>query len=84
MRTVKETVVEAEKFSDDEDDEFSDDEPEVVKEVVYVPGTLLAQLGVQSVEGKKVEIIANITKDGSLQITARSGATVVKGDIVSA
>lgn len=83
-RTVKETVVEAEKFSDDEDDEFSDDEPEVVKEVVYVPGTLLAQLGVTNVEGKKVEIIANITKDGSLQITARSGATVVKGDVVSA
>lgn len=83
-RTIKETVVEAEKFSDEEDEDYSDEEPEVIKEVVYKPGELLAQLGLAQVADGKIEIIANITKDGTLQVTARSGECVVKGDITSA
>ncbi|KAG7814157.1 hypothetical protein KL921_000431 [Ogataea angusta] len=79
-RQVKETVVEAEKFSDDEDSE--EEEPEVVKSVHYVPGTLLAQMALRGVgEGSSVEVIVNINKDGKLQLVGRSGDKVVKGEI---
>lgn len=79
-RTVKETTIEAEKFSDDEDEEYSDEEPEIVREVVYKPGELLAQLAVKSAKDK-VEVIIDINKEGKLTVTARSGATVVKGEV---
>lgn len=79
-RTVEETIIEAEKYSDDEDDEYSDEEPEVVKKVVYKPGQLLGQLLVPKAEGK-VEVVLDINKDGKLSIIARSGASTVKGEI---
>ncbi|GME78313.1 unnamed protein product [Ambrosiozyma monospora] len=82
-RTIKETVIEAEKYSDDEDSE--EEEPEIVKELKYIPGELLGQLAVRGAgKGNKVEVIVNITRDGKLQITARSGAVVVKGEVQSA
>ncbi|KAH3662120.1 hypothetical protein OGAPHI_006301 [Ogataea philodendri] len=78
-RKVKETVIEAEKFSDDEDSE--EEEPEIVKTVHYVPGQLLAEMALRGVgKGSSVEVIANITKDGKLQFIARSGEKVVKGE----
>ncbi|ODV84280.1 hypothetical protein CANARDRAFT_29167 [[Candida] arabinofermentans NRRL YB-2248] len=83
-RTIKETVIESEKLSDDEEeeDDYSDEEPDVVKELVYIPGQLLGQLAIRGVgSGNEVEVIVNINKDGKLQITARSGEVVVKGEI---
>ncbi|GMG37302.1 unnamed protein product [Ambrosiozyma monospora] len=62
-----------------------EEEPEIVKELKYVPGELLGQLAVRGAgKGNKVEVIVNITRDGKLQITARSGAVVVKGEVQSA
>lgn len=84
-RTVKETVIEAEKYSDDEDDEYSDEEPEVKKEVVYVPGTHLALLPIKDLKpNSKLEVIVNITQDGTLHVSGRElrpGSVAVKGEI---
>lgn len=83
-RTIKETVLEVEKFSDDEEDDEEDeeDEAEIVKEVEYVPGTLLGKMTLNGVgSGKKVDVIVQINKDGKLHLTARSGSVVVKGEV---
>lgn len=84
-RTVKETVIEAEKYSDDEEDDYSDEEPEVKKEIVYVPGTLLAQLPIKDLKpNSKLEVIVNITHDGTLHVSGRElkqGSVAVKGEI---
>ncbi|CDK28620.1 unnamed protein product [Kuraishia capsulata CBS 1993] len=81
-RHVKETVVEAEKYSDDEEDDYSDEEPEVVKSVEYKPAELLAELVLPQVgAGSKVEVILSIDRENKLKITARSGAVVVSGTV---
>ena len=70
---------EAKDPEDDEDsEEWSDDEPEVVREKKYVPGQQLIELGVKGVE-KGVEIVFNVNKDAVLRVTVRdlkSGAVV--------
>ncbi|KAG0673900.1 Hsp70 protein that interacts with Zuo1p [Pichia californica] len=82
QRTIKETVLEVEKFSDDEDDEDEEEEAEIVKEVEYIPGTLLGKMVLDGVtSGSKVEVIVQINKDGKLHLTARSGSVVVKGEV---
>lgn len=72
-RSIKETVIEPEVYSDaDEDD--SEEEPEIIKELEYVPGSLLGKIDLASVgSGKTVEVILNITKDGKLNFAARAG-----------
>ncbi|ODQ80996.1 hypothetical protein BABINDRAFT_170707 [Babjeviella inositovora NRRL Y-12698] len=78
-RSIKETVLEAEVYSDDEE-AYSDEEPEVRRDVVYVPGTKLAELALKGVSAK-VEVVVNITRDGTLTVSARevkTGAVAVK------
>ncbi|ODV94763.1 hypothetical protein PACTADRAFT_17447 [Pachysolen tannophilus NRRL Y-2460] len=81
-RTVKETTIEPEKQSGDEDDEeeYSDEEPETIREVVYVPGEKLADLALKGANGE-VEVILDINKDGKLTVSGRSGDVTVKGSI---
>lgn len=87
-RTVKETVVEPEPLLEDESEPESDDEPEVKKEVVYVAGEQLARLALVDLKpNAKLEVIINITHDGTLHLTGRElkqGAVPVKGEIKSA
>lgn len=85
-RTIKETVVEREPESDEEEDsDESDDEPEIKKEVVYVAGDLLAKLALTDLKpNSKVEVIVNITQNGTLHLTGRElkqGSVAVKGEI---
>lgn len=77
-RSIKETVIEPEVYSDaDEDD--SEEEPEVIKELEYVVGSLLGKIDLAGVgSGKTVDVIINITKDGKLQFAARSGDKIAK------
>lgn len=84
--TIKETIVEPEKYSDDEEDEEDEEEePEVIKEVEYVPGTLLGKMVLNGVgSGKKVDVIVQIDKDGKMRLTGRSGNIVVKGEVSQA
>lgn len=80
-RTIKETVIEPEQYSDDEEDS-EEEEPEIIKEVEYVPGTLIAKMSLKAVgAGKEVEAIVQINRDGKMHLTGRSGNVVVKGDI---
>lgn len=80
-RTIKETVVEPEQFSDDEE-ESEEEEPEVIRSVEYVPGTLLAKMTLNGVgAGKTVEAVIQIDKEGKLHLTGRSGDVVVKGEV---
>lgn len=70
--------------AEDEEDseEWSDDEPEVVREKHYKLATKLMELGVKDVT-KGLEIIFNINRDAVLKVTARdlkSGA-VVQGQL---
>lgn len=82
-RNVKETVIEADPLSDEEDSE--EEEPEIIKEVEYLPGSLLAQVGLKGLgAGKKVDVIVNINKDGKLEVTARSGDKVEKAAVAQA
>lgn len=89
-RGIKETVVEAPKYSDDEEDEeeYSDEEPEIKREVVYEAGSLLAKLALKDLKpNAKVEVTVNITQNGTLHVSGRElkqGAGVVKGEVVSA
>lgn len=81
--TVKETTLEPE-AADDEDDEYSDEEPEVVREKHIIPGTKLAELAVRDVQADKVEITFNITKEGVFTVSAkesRQGSVAFKGEI---
>lgn len=83
-RTIKETVVEPEQYSDEEEDS-EEEEPEIVKEVEYVPGTLLAKIVLQGVgSGKTVDVIVNIDREGKMHLTARSGDVAVSGTISQA
>lgn len=83
-RSIKETVVEPEQYSDDEEDS-EEEEPEIIREVEYIPGTLLAKIALTGVKAQsKVDIIAQINRDGKMHLTARSGAVVVKGEITPA
>lgn len=88
-RTVKETIIDPEPLSEDEEDseDESDDEPEIKKEVVYVAGDLLAKLVLTELKPNvKLEIIINITQNGTLHLTGRElkqGAVAVKGEIKS-
>lgn len=85
QRTVKETVLEKEPTSDSDLDLDSDDEPDVKREVVFVPGTLLSRLVVSDLKPEStVEVIVNITQNGVLHVTARElrqGAAPVTGEI---
>jgi len=89
-RTVKETVIEAEKSSDPEDseDDYSDDEPEIKKEIVYEAGDLLAELSLKDLKpNSKLEVTVNITQNGTLHLSGRElkqGSVAVKGEITSA
>lgn len=84
-RTVKETVVEPEPTSEDDSDEDSDEEPEVKREVVYVAGEKLASLVLTDLKpDSKLEVIVNITQNGTLHLTGRElkqGGVVVKGEV---
>ena len=55
------------------------------KEIVYVPGTLLAQLPIKDLKpNSKLEVIVNITHDGTLHVSGRElkqGSVAVKGEI---
>lgn len=83
-RSIKETVVEPEQYSDEEEDS-EEEEPEVIKEVEYLPGTLLAKMVLNGVgSGKKVDVIVQIDREGKMHLTGRSGDVVVKGEISQA
>lgn len=77
-RSIEETVIEPEVYSDaDEDD--SEEEAEIVKELVYVTGSSLGKIDLVGVgAGKTVDVILNITKDGKLHFAARSGDKIAK------
>lgn len=82
--TIVEKTVEPEAKEENDDDEsdWSDDEPEIIREKVYTLGAKLMDLGIKDVKGG-VEIAFNLNKDGQLRVTARdlkSGA-VVKGEL---
>jgi molecular chaperone DnaK (HSP70) len=80
-RTIKETVVEPEQYSDDEEDS-EEEEPEIVKEVEYIPGTLLAKMVLNGVgAGKTVDVIVQIDREGKMHLTSRSGDVVVRGEV---
>ncbi|ODV79016.1 HSP70-domain-containing protein [Suhomyces tanzawaensis NRRL Y-17324] len=89
-RTIKETVIEAEKSEDPEDseDDYSDEEPEIKKEVVYEAGQLLAELTLKDLKpNSKLEVIVNVTQDGTLHVSGRElkqGSVAVKGEVTSA
>lgn len=76
-RTVKETVEELPPR--DEDDSESEEEPEVTREVVYVPGNKVAEVGIDA--NGKVEVVVNIDRAGLLSLSARSGGSVAKVDV---
>lgn len=82
-RTVKETVVEQEPDSEDSDE--SDVEPETVREIVYVPGELLATVKLVDLKpNAKLQVIVNITQNGVLHVAAREvkqGALAVRGEV---
>lgn len=68
---------------DDEDsEEWSDDEPEVVREKLYTLGTKLMELGLKDVQ-KGVEVVFNVNKDGVLRVSARDlkSNKVVRGEL---
>lgn len=80
--SIKETVIEAEPTSDDE--EYSDEEPEVKREKICVPGTKIAELAVRDNTSDKVEVSFNVTKDGVLHVAARevrTGSVAFKGEV---
>ncbi|KAH3681323.1 hypothetical protein WICPIJ_007725 [Wickerhamomyces pijperi] len=82
--SIKETVIEPTPVSDDEDDEYSDEEPEVVREKIYVPGSKLAELALRDNQSEEVEVTFSINKDGVLSVTAREvkpGCVAFKGEI---
>ncbi|EHN02099.1 Ssz1p [Saccharomyces cerevisiae x Saccharomyces kudriavzevii VIN7] len=82
---VEEKILEpAPKEENDEEgdeSEWSDDEPEVVREKLYTLGTKLMELGIKNVNG--IEITFNINKDGALRVTARDlkSSNAVKGEL---
>ncbi|KAG5418464.1 SSZ1 [Candida metapsilosis] len=84
QRTVKETVIEAEKDEDDSDED-SDEEPEIEREVVYKVGDLLAQFSLKDLKpNSKLEVVVNITQNGVLHVSGRElkqGAVAVKGEV---
>lgn len=84
VRTIKETVIEAEVDEDDSDVD-SDEEPEIRKEVVYKAGDLLAELSLKDLKpNSKLEVIVNITQDGTLHVSGRElkqGSVAVKGEV---
>ncbi|KAK6459396.1 regulator protein [Scheffersomyces xylosifermentans] len=87
-RTVKETVIEAEKDEDESDDDYSDDEPEVKREVVYEAGELLAELSLKDLKpNSKLEVTVNILQNGVLHLSGRElkqGSVAVRGEVTSA
>lgn len=81
--TVKETTLEPEAPEDDED-EYSDEEPEVIKEKLYIPGKKLAELAVRDVTTDTLDVVFNITKEGTLSVSAREprqGSVPFKGEV---
>ncbi|GMM45209.1 Ssz1 protein [Pichia kluyveri] len=83
-RSIKETVVEPEQYSDEEEDS-EEEEPEIIREVEYLPGTLLAKMSLNGVgSGKNVDVIIQIDREGKMHLTGRSGDVVVKGEITQA
>lgn len=76
-----EPIPKEENAEEDDESEWSDDEPEVVREKLYTLGTKLMELGIKNANG--VEIIFNINKDGALRVTARDLKTgnAVKGEL---
>lgn len=83
-RTVKESIVEPEPQSEDDSD-ASDDEPEILKAVVYECGDLLAELALKNLQpNSTLEVIINIAQNGTLSLSAREskpGSVAVKGEI---
>ncbi|KAH3676354.1 hypothetical protein WICMUC_001985 [Wickerhamomyces mucosus] len=85
--SIKETVLEPAQADEDDEDDYSDEEPEVVREKLYVPGTKLAELAVRDNQAEKVEVSFNITKDGTLHVSAREvrqGSVAFKGEVTHA
>ncbi|CCH60151.1 hypothetical protein TBLA_0C03490 [Henningerozyma blattae CBS 6284] len=82
-KIVEKTIESEAKEADDEDsEEYSDDEPEVVREKIYSLGAKLMDLGIKDVKGG-LEIAFNLNKDGKLRVTARDlkSTNVVKGEL---
>lgn len=78
----------AEDNDDDDDDDDSDDEEEEqeLREKIWKVGTVLAEAAVRDVgKGKRVEVMANVASDLSVQFTAREvgGKGGVRGGIES-
>lgn len=81
---IQEKTVEPEAKEEDEEDseEWSDDEPEVIREKLYTLSTKLMELGLKDVKNG-AEITFNVNKDGVLRVSARDlkSTTVVKGEL---
>lgn len=75
-RDIKETTIEPEpreaNEEDDEESDWSDDEPEIVREKIYVPKTKIADLVVDvTSDNAQVEITIDINKESKLTIFAK-------------
>ncbi|CCF58109.1 hypothetical protein KAFR_0D04610 [Kazachstania africana CBS 2517] len=81
---VEEKTLEPEQREEDEEDseEWSDEEPETVREKHYKTTAKLMELGVKDVK-KGLEVTFNVNKDSVLRVTARDLKTgaVTKGEL---
>ncbi|EDO14817.1 hypothetical protein Kpol_339p4 [Vanderwaltozyma polyspora DSM 70294] len=77
------TLEPAPKEENDEDsEEWSDDEPEVVREKHYTLSTKLMDLGIKDVK-KGVEVTFQLTKDAKLRVSVKDlkSGNIVKGEL---
>ncbi|KAJ5266755.1 hypothetical protein N7478_009563 [Penicillium angulare] len=82
--TKPEPKAKEEKPADDSDSDFSDDEEEDIREIVWKTEKPVAELAVKGVKaGGKVEVMVHVNPDLGLQIAVREvgGQTAVRGAI---
>ncbi|KAJ6020622.1 Ribosome-associated complex subunit SSZ1 [Penicillium herquei] len=82
--TKPEPKAKEEKPADDSDEDFSDDEEEEIREIVWKTESPVAELAVKGVKaGGKVEVMVHVNPDLGLQIAVREvgGQTAVRGAI---
>lgn len=81
---VEEKIIEPTPQEEDEEDseEWSDEEPETVREKHYKTTTKLMDIGVENV-AKGVEIVFNVNREGSLRVSVRDlkSGQIVKGQL---
>lgn len=83
VASIKETTLEPPAPEDDEE-EYSDEEPEIVREKIFSTGTKLAELAVRDNQADEVEVTFNINKEGVFTVSAREcrqGSAAFKGEI---